>query len=134
MNLIGKLLEPLNNITIENIVGSYKDFQLSNPEDYPIPGVSFYADYGFLSGYTGEDGHELDFFVGNKIDGSNGFFTVWRSDDVPEEHKFYLAMNNKQLEKTLSEYEPVLVRNVPVDSMEEIVELLNEFRKDKNVV
>jgi len=120
-------LELQSHIVIENPKGSYKDFGLKSPGDYPIPGVDFYADYGYLPEYTGEDGHELDFFVGSDPDGNCGFFTVWRTEEVPEEHKFYVDMSDEELERTLKEYEAVFVRHQSL-KLEAMLELIEEFK------
>ena len=128
MNIIDSLPDPFNKIVIENEVGSYKDFGVKNPEDYPLAGVNFFADYGYLPGYTGEDGHELDFFVGSDSNGQHGFFTVWRSKEVPQEHKFFLALNEEQLKKTVKEYSPVFVRQVGLASLNEVATVINEFK------
>ncbi len=121
-----ELLDVQEKFVLENPTGSYKDFELKNPEDYPIPGVNFYADYGYLPGFTGEDGHELDFFIGTDENGHNGFFIVWRSDEVPEEHKFYIRMSGVELDKTIDEYRKVFVRQQEL-SVEEVVEAIKQF-------
>lgn len=116
-------------IIIENPTGSYKDFGLKAPEDYPIHGVNFYADYGYIPGYTGEDGHELDVFVGaDSASGRSGYFTVFRSKEVPEEHKFYFDMTSEQLNKTLDEYTAVLVKHRPLTTQETLEEI-EKFKK-----
>jgi hypothetical protein len=54
LSLINDLPAPLSTIVIENEVGSYKDFRAAS--DYPLKGVTYHAEYGYLPGYTGEDG------------------------------------------------------------------------------
>lgn len=118
---------PINTFNLENPIGSYKDFQLKSPDDYPLPGVYFHADYGFIPDYTGEDGHDLDFFVGTDPNGKNGYFTVWRSDEVPEEHKFFTRMSDQELQLTLQEYNPVLVTQSLL-SEQDLLNALDPFK------
>lgn len=127
MSLITKLPSPLNTIIIENKTGSYKDFKTDGK--YPLEGANFFADYGYIPGYIGEDGHDLDFFVGDDLEGKCGYFTVWRSNEVPAEHKYFVCMNESQLTKTLKEYEPVLTGE-PRGNMllEQVIDDIEKFR------
>lgn len=127
MSLIPKLPSPLNTIVIENKVGSYKDFGAS--KGYPLKGVTYHADYGYLPGYIGEDGDGLDFFVGTSTQGLCGYFWVWRSEEVPTEHKFFVCLTDQELADTLVEYEAVQVGKVTmVTSVEELQVTVHGFK------
>lgn len=75
-------------ISIENTKGSYKSFKTENDpvwHSYPLKGITYPVDYGCIEGYEGEDGAELDIFVGNGD--KNGYIKVRRLD-VSAETKF----------------------------------------------
>jgi hypothetical protein len=58
-----------NNIVIENLKGSKKEFG----KNYPIPVMTYPVDYGYLPGYTAQDDADLDFFKGTaQKDGLHG--------------------------------------------------------------
>ena len=59
------LAKILRTAVVDQPKGSYKHFGLKN---YPLKGIKYTSDYGYLPGYTGEDEAELDFFrgTGNK--------------------------------------------------------------------
>lgn len=96
--------------TLENLKGSYKSFG-DNPE-YPLKGVTYPVDYGYVEGYKGEDGDELDMFFGSGE--KCGYIKVWRLD-VPEETKFFVQLTEEELEKVLNEFKPVLVISQELD-------------------
>jgi inorganic pyrophosphatase len=56
-------------IIIENPKGSHKVFvedgDTSEWRDYPLKGVTYPVDYGYIEGYKSEDGEDLDIFVGS---------------------------------------------------------------------
>jgi inorganic pyrophosphatase len=75
-------------ICIENPKGSYKSFEIENDpvwKDYPLKGVTYPVDYGYIENYRSEDNQDLDVFVGTGE--SNGYMKIWRCD-VPAETKF----------------------------------------------
>ena len=125
-NLIPHLPDPLNNIFIEMRPGDHKDFGAA--PDYPLKGVIFMTEYGYLPSYTGEDGAALDFFVGSKLDGLCGSFTVYRPELKNGEHKFYVCMGEEDLAATLKEYEPVVVKHEPLEGMAELLSKIEQFK------
>jgi hypothetical protein len=92
-------------IVIENRKGSYKSFDTDS--SYPLKGVTYPVDYGYIKGYTGEDGDPLDAFVGSgKL---FGYITVWRND-VPTETKMFLNLTDAELDLVKKEFAPVLTQ------------------------
>ncbi len=133
MSVIPELEPPFNSVVIENETGTYKDFHLKPGDTYPLSGVTYPVDYGYLPGYIGEDGHDLDIFVGTELRGKLGHFTVWRGD-VPEEHKYYVAMQDDELSSVLEVFAPVLIKNTPMDcTLAELVMDLERFKDSKHV-
>ncbi len=97
-------------IVIENPKGSYKSFQTESDSvwnSYPLKGVNYPVDYGYIDGYKGEDGAELDIFVGSGD--KNGYIKVWRLD-VPEETKFFIKLTKEELKEVLNVFEPVFLK------------------------
>ncbi len=97
-------------IVIENPKGSYKSFQTESDSvwnSYPLKGVNYTVDYGYIDGYKGEDGAELDIFVGSGD--KNGYIKVWRLD-VPEETKFFIKLTKEELKEVLNVFEPVFLK------------------------
>ncbi|MFZ1257991.1 MAG: hypothetical protein WAQ25_00815 [Candidatus Saccharimonas sp.] len=127
MSIIPELPSPFNKIIIENEVGTYKDFQLKPDDTYPLAGVTYPTDYGFIPGYIGEDGYDLDVFVGTDLQGRAGYFTVWRGD-VPEEHKYYVAMKDEELSEVLRVFAPVTLGNVAIKSFDELITDIQKFK------
>jgi inorganic pyrophosphatase len=95
-------------IVLENPKGSYKSFESedgSEASTYPLKGITYPVDYGHIEGFVGEDGDDLDVFVGT---GSiQGFIKVWRLD-VPEETKAVLNVTEEEFEAIKDVFEPVL--------------------------
>lgn len=125
-SLVPLLPNPLNTIFIEMRPGDHKDFGAA--PDYPLKGVTFVTEYGYLPGYTGEDGAELDFFVGSQKDGLYGSFTVYRPELKQGEHKFYVCMGEEELAATLKEYAPVVVKHEPLEGMAELLSKIEQFK------
>lgn len=85
--------------------GSYREFAPPG-STYPLKGVTYPTDYGYLPGYQGEDESELDLFRGTGK--QHGSFRV-RRDDVPGgETKFMTDMTPKERRAVLRAYRPVL--------------------------
>jgi len=124
--LISQLPSPLNAIFVEMQPGDYKDF--GSASDYPLRGVAFVTQYGYLSGYKGEDDAELDFFVGSQLHGLCGSFVVFRPELANGEHKFYIAMSKDELRKTLEEYKPVVLAHKPLTNTDALLEEIKEFK------
>lgn len=109
------------NITIENPKGTYKSF---DSDDYPLKGVTYPVDYGSISGYVGEDGNDLDIFVGS---GSiYGYIVVWRLD-VPTETKMFMNLTKKELSEIKDQFGPVLVKCKTL-SKNEFLKKCEQFR------
>lgn len=90
---------------IENPKGSYKEFT-SDPQDtYPLKGVTYPVDYGYIEGYRGEDGHSLDVFLGSGE--GHGYIKVWR-DDVPSETKFLYRVTEEEFKSVVEQFSPVI--------------------------
>jgi len=114
-------------ITIENPKGSYKSFHSENDpveNPYPLKGVTYPVDYGYIDGYTGEDGAELDIFVGSST--LDGYIVVWRLD-VPKETKFFINVSTDELNLIKKEFSPVL-REVKVLNTDEFEMKIAEFK------
>ena len=95
-------------VVIENPKGSYKSFETENDptwSSYPLKGVTYPVDYGCIEGYVGEDGADLDIFVGTG--NSQGYIRVWRLD-VPTETKFFMQISDSELEDIKNVFAPVL--------------------------
>jgi hypothetical protein len=113
-------------IVIENPRGSYKKFT-DILEEYPILGVTFPADYGYIEGYIGEDAHDLDVFVGTGD--LHGFMRVNR-DDVAGgiETKIIISVTEKEFEEIKEIYQ-LVIQEIKKVSEEEIIDILPEFLK-----
>ncbi len=97
-----------NRITIENTKGSYQIFEDDSDDGtykYPLKGVTFPTDYGFIEGYKDESGVDLGVFVGSGD--LYGSFQVWRYD-VPLETKMVMNVTEKEWQEILKEYKPVI--------------------------
>ncbi len=115
-------------IVIENPKGSYKSFQMEDDPDwrtYPLKGVTYPVDYGYIEGYKGEDGASPDVFVGTGK--TNGFIQVWRLD-VPQETKFFIGLTSGELKHVLSVFNLVLVDYKILDD-ELFTAEIEKFRK-----
>ncbi|MEK9131996.1 MAG: inorganic diphosphatase, partial [Patescibacteria group bacterium] len=92
-------------VTIENLKGTYKSFG-DDDTKYPLKGITYPVDYGYIKGYVGEDGDPLDVFVGTGE--VSGFIRVWRLD-VPSETKIFLDVTPTELDAIVGAFKPVLV-------------------------
>lgn len=126
-SIVPELPPPLDRLVIENGRGSYKDFQLSPGDTYPLAGITYPVDYGCLPGFTGEDGAELDFLVGSKIDGKVGYILIWRND-VPSEHKYYVAMTEEELGASLEIYKPVTLNHITLSGVPQLLVSIEHFK------
>lgn len=96
-------------ITIENPKGSYKSFETEGDtvwERYPLKGVIYPTDYGSIAGFSGEDGADLDVFVGTGE--KCGFIRVSRLD-VPAETKFFIRCGDEEVTAIKAAFAPVLL-------------------------
>jgi hypothetical protein len=111
-------------IVIENPKGTYKSFETEDDpvwKDYPLKGITYPVDYGYIDGYKGEDGDDMDVFVGTGD--KFGFIKVWRLD-VPEETKFFANLTQEELDSVVKEFSPVLISH-SMFSEEEFMRELN---------
>jgi hypothetical protein len=111
-------------IQIENKKGSYKSF--GNNPNYPLKGVTYPVDYGYIEGYTGEDDDPLDVFIGNHNGKLFGYIEVWRLD-VPKETKMFMHLTQEELDKILQIFKPVLLDH-KILLKTEFNEKLNAFK------
>jgi hypothetical protein len=112
-------------IVIENPKGSYKSFTDDKDSTYPLKGVTYPVDYGYIEGYQGEDDAELDVFIGT---GSMyGMMTVWR-DDVPKETKFISHVTQEEYDAIIETFKPVILSS-EILSKEKFTESLYRFTK-----
>jgi hypothetical protein len=95
-------------IIIENPKGSYKSFEIDGDpiwKDYPLSGVTYPVDYGYIEGHKSEDNHDLDVFVGSGD--LNGYFKMWRYD-VPLETKFVMNVTTEEWDEIAKIFSPVI--------------------------
>jgi len=128
MSTTKKLPRPLSAFTVDVPANTYYDFELEPGSTYPLKGVTYPVDYGNLPGYTGEDGHELDFFIGNEDEGLLGYIIVNRGESIPDEHKFYVNLSVADLEKILAELNPVLIKQWAFSDMRELLKMVEQFK------
>lgn len=117
------------NIVIENVAGTYKSFEIEGDpiwKDYPLQGVTYPVDYGYIKGYKSEDGHDLDAFVGSGE--TNGYIKVWRCD-VPIETKFVIGVTTDEWSKILKIFAPVIKEYVLFKGNEDFYEALMRYQK-----
>lgn len=118
-----------NKIVIENPKGSYKSFEIENDpvwKDYPLAGVTYPVDYGYIDGYKSEDGHDLDVFVGSGD--LNGYIKIWRYD-VPIETKFAMDVTEKEWNEIIAIFSPVIKVKKLFKSSAEFEKALSLYRK-----
>jgi|GEM_PF-858817 len=128
---ISELPAPLNTIVIENKRGTYKDFQAAS--NYPLKGVTYPVDYGFLPGYLGEDKADLDFFVGEENPGLCGYIRVSRPDTENGETKFFTNVTAENINAICEAFKPVLLESYEYSSADELLDSLKSFRKEADV-
>lgn len=116
-------------IHIENSAGTYKSFEIEGDplwQDYPLKGVTYPVNYGYIEGYEGEDGAELDIFVGTGD--INGFIKMSRKD-VPVETKFFKNLTQEELKEVLEAFEPVLLSHHIIPDQESFLKEIETFKK-----
>lgn len=118
---------PFDTLRIEKHAGEYKDF--GNPEsDYPLKGVTYPVDYGDIDGYLGEDGANLDVFMG--YSGTIfGYIKVFRPELPNGEHKFYLYLTEDEERAILKEFGPVILKNDRFKSIDELTQAVKPFKQ-----
>ncbi len=125
-----RLPVPLSSFTVDVPANTYYDFELEPGSSYPLKGVTYPVDYGNIPGYTGEDGHELDYYIGEEENGLLGYIIVYRGDSIPDEHKFYVDLTDEDLQKVLAELSPVLIEQKAVSDMSELLAMIEDFKDD----
>jgi hypothetical protein len=124
---MSNLQPPFDKFRLEKHAGEYKDFQLQINNPYPLRGVTYPVDYGDIPDYVGEDGADLDIFVGNGI--LNGFIIVRRPDIDDGEHKFYINVNEEEESAILKEFSPVLQQNGRFETFNDLLAAIKPFQK-----
>lgn len=116
--------------TIENPSGTYKKFA-DTLDEYPILGVTYPTHYGFIEGYTGEDGHALDVFIGNGD--VYGTIRVERhSENGPySETKMVFGVNQTEWDAIKKIFAVVTTSMFKVEDLEAWLGLLPAFRSLK---
>lgn len=109
-NEVSKAASVFGGFTLEKPKGAYKQFRdPSNPllKNYPLEGVTYPTDYGYLPGYVGEDEDDLDVFQGSGS--SHGLMRVNRPD-VPggAETKVLYNLTPEERLAVLQAFKPVL--------------------------
>lgn len=122
-------IPPFDTFVLEKKRGEYKDFELGPDSTYPLKGVTYPVDYGYIPGYIAEDTHKLDLFVGSDMNGLCGTITVWRGDDKPLEHKAFISLTRDELDKILQEFQPVLRGHQVMHSIDELLGYIEHYRK-----
>lgn len=123
------LPKPFDTFRLEKEPGEYKDFGVTEGSTYPLKGVTYPTSYGDIEGYTGEDGHPLDVFVGTG--GLFGFFQVFRPDvDGDVEHKFLVNITDEEERAVLEAFEPVLRGHRRYESMDELLTAMEPFKNE----
>ncbi len=115
-------------ITIENPKGTYKSFvdEDDTENTYPLKGVTYPVDYGSIKGYVGEDGDDLDIFVGSGD--ICGHITVARPDiENGIETKMVAHVTSEEFESILKAFEPVLLSHAPCTETE-LLSLIANFK------
>jgi hypothetical protein len=128
---MNKLPAPLDTFEIDVPKNQYYDFELAPGSTYPLAGVTYPVDYGHIEGYTTEDGHELDLFVGSQTDGELGYVVVDRGANTPDEHKFFLQLSISDLQEVLSQLKPVLIKQERFEKIDDLRKMIEEYKDKK---
>jgi len=115
-------------IVIEYKAGTYKSFESDDPgfKDYPLKGITYPVDYGYIEGYTGEDGDELDVLVGTGK--MNGYIKVYRYD-IPElETKIIANVTQLEWKEIIKTYDPVVREEKEFSDENEKEKFLSKFK------
>ena len=125
------LPEPFDTFRLEKKPGEYKDFQVAEDDPYPLKGVTYPTEYGDIEGYTGEDGHPLDLFVGTGD--LLGYFQMYRpelEDDI--EHKFYVNLTGEEEAAVLEAFRPVVRGHGRFETLNELRGAIEPFKDNSH--
>ncbi|MDB5178422.1 MAG: hypothetical protein JWN01_365 [Patescibacteria group bacterium] len=128
MNIASQLPEPLNSFVVDVPANQYYDFELEANSTYPLKGVTYPVDYGNIPGYIAEDGHELDFFVGQLPDDEMGYVVVDRGEHTPDEHKFYVGLTPQEVRAVLEQLKPVLLKHEKIVGIDALLSAIEKFK------
>ncbi len=117
---------PFDSFRLEVEPGHHKDFGLAKDDPYPLRGVTYPVAYGDILGFTGEDGADLDVFIGSGE--LLGYIKVWRDDTPDGEHKFYVNVTESEEADILSQFGPVITEQGRFASFEGLLAALEPFR------
>ncbi len=116
-------------IVIENPKGSYRSFGIEDDpiwKDYPLSGVTYPVDYGYIEGYKSEDDEDLDVFVGSG--GLYGYIKIWRCD-VPIETKFAMHVTEEEWDNITKIFAPVIKEKRLFEDDKEYKDTLEKFKR-----
>ena len=117
-------------IHIENPKGTYKSFEIENDpiwKDYPLSGVTYPVDYGYIEGYQSEDGQDLDVFRGSGD--LNGYIKVWRCD-VPIETKIVINVTQDEWDEIVKIFSPVIKEKMLFDGDKGLENFLLNYKNE----
>ena len=119
-------------VVIENKKGTYKSFVDDNDPgstDYPLKGVTYPVDYGYIEEYWGEDGDELDVFVGTGDIG--GYMKIWRYDIDVLETKMIFNVTESEWKNVIETFSPVVKEEKRFSNEDEKAEFLGKFKLEE---
>lgn len=114
-------------VVIENKKGTYKSFEIEGDpvwKDYPLAGVTYPVDYGYIERYKSEDGQKLDIFVGSG--NLHGYIKVWRYD-VPIETKVLTNITKEEFEEVIKAFSPVIKEKLLFEKENDFKEFLKRY-------
>lgn len=120
-------------IHIENPKGTYKSFEIENDpvwKDYPLSGVTYPVDYGYIEGYQSEDGQDLDVFKGSG--NLNGYIKVWRYD-VPIETKIIMNVTQEEWDEIVKTFEPVIREKLLLGTGSDLDNFLLKYKSEDKI-
>jgi hypothetical protein len=118
-------VNPFDSFRVEKQAGEYKDF--GDVGDYPLKGVTYPVAYGDIEGYVGEDGANLDIFMGNQGKVC-GYIKVFRPELADGEHKFYLNVTDEEEQAILEQFAPVIMKGHRFETEDELYAAIEPFR------
>lgn len=130
-----QLAEIFKGFQIDKPKGTYKQFRdPSDPalKDYPIDGVTYPVNYGYLPGYVAEDEDDLDVFFGSG--NQYGSMTVNRPDVAGGiERKLLYRVTPDELGAIEQAFNPVLSSKPEIINQRKFRDLLASYLQSKKV-